>query len=77
MTRKLDFSVPEIHVTASDLLTPAQVAERLQVSAKTVREWLRDGRLPIPSLKLPGGGIRVRVEDLESYLVAQTEVDRS
>ncbi len=58
----------EIEVSASELLTPEQVGKVLQVTAKTVREWLRNGRLPIPHLKLPNGGIRIRESALSQYL---------
>ncbi len=47
------------------LLTPAQVGERLQVTERTVYQWLRDGRLA--GLKL-GRLWRVRPEDLEAFL---------
>ncbi len=47
------------------LLTPAQVGERLQLTERTVYEWLRDGRLA--GLKL-GRLWRVRSEDLEAFL---------
>jgi len=47
------------------LLTPAQVGERLQVTERTVYQWLRDGRLV--GLKL-GRLWRVRSEDLEEFL---------
>ena len=47
------------------LLTPEQVAERLQVTERTVYEWLRRGTLP--ALKL-GRLWRIRPEDLEGFL---------
>ena len=47
------------------LLTPEQVAERLQVTERTVYGWLRRGRLP--ALKL-GRLWRIRPEDLEAFL---------
>ena len=47
------------------LLTPAQVGERLQLTERTVYEWLRDGRLL--GLKL-GRLWRIRPEDLEAFL---------
>ena len=50
----------------SDLLTVEEVAERLRVTARTVRTWCTDGELPY--VRLPKGGIRVRVEDLELML---------
>ena len=50
----------------SDLLTVEEVAERLRVTPRTVRTWCSDGDLPC--VRLPKGGIRVRVEDLELML---------
>jgi excisionase family DNA binding protein len=48
------------------LLTPEQVAERMNLSVLTVRAWLRSGRLP--GVK-PGGRIwRVRETDLDEYI---------
>jgi len=47
------------------LLTPEQVAERLQVTERTVYGWLRRGTLP--ALKL-GRLWRIRPEDLEAFL---------
>lgn len=47
-------------------LTVAQVAERLGVSVRTVKRWLEDGRLR--HVRLPGGGIRVAVAELEQVL---------
>ena len=47
------------------LLTPEQVAERLQVTERTVYGWLRRGKLP--ALKL-GRLWRIRSEDLAAFL---------
>jgi len=47
------------------LLTPEQVAERLQVTERTVYGWLRRGKLP--ALKL-GRLWRIRPDDLETFL---------
>jgi excisionase family DNA binding protein len=47
------------------LLTPEQVAERLQVTERTVYGWLRRGKMP--ALKL-GRLWRIRPEDLEAFL---------
>ena len=47
------------------LLTPEQVAKRLQVTEWTVYGWLRRGKLP--ALKL-GRLWRIRPEDLETFL---------
>ena len=48
------------------LLTARDVAERLGVSAETVLRWVRDGKLP--AIKLPGGAIRVREDEIEAWL---------
>jgi len=51
-----------------ELLTPEQVAQRLQVKARTVQEWLRSGRLV--GLKL-GKLWRIRPNDLAAFLDRQ------
>ncbi len=47
------------------LLTPTQVAERLQITERTVYEWIRGGKLT--ALKL-GRLWRIHPEDLEAFL---------
>lgn len=47
------------------LLTPAQVGERLQVTERTVYQWLRDRQLVGHKL---GRLWRIRPEDLEELL---------
>lgn len=47
------------------LLTPEEVAERLAVSPKMIRAWLRDGRLP--GIRL-GRLWRVNPDALERFL---------
>ena len=47
------------------LLTPAQVAERLQITERTVYEWIRGGKLT--ALKL-GRLWRIHQDDLEAFL---------
>ncbi len=49
------------------LLTPVDVANRLQVNERTVTQWLRKGHLR--GFKI-GKEWRVSVEDLEAYLEA-------
>jgi excisionase family DNA binding protein len=51
-----------------ELLTPEEVAQRLQVKARTVQEWLRSGRLV--GLKL-GKLWRIRPNDLVAFLDRQ------
>lgn len=50
------------------LLTPEQVAARLQVTARTVYRWLMEGRLP--GVKL-GRLWRIRPEAFDAFLQAQ------
>ena len=50
------------------LLTPAQVAERLQIHERTVTRWLRDGYLR--GFKL-GKEWRVSPEDLQLFMESQ------
>jgi excisionase family DNA binding protein len=50
---------------ADTLLTPEQVAQRLQVTERTVYKWLSEGRLKGTKL---GRLWRIRPEDLEAYL---------
>jgi len=47
------------------LLTPEQAADRLAVSPKTLRDWLRDGKLK--GVKV-GRLWRVREADLDAFL---------
>ena len=47
------------------LLTPEQVAERLQITLNTIYVWLRSGRLPGVRM---GHRWRVRPEALEAFL---------
>ena len=54
-----------------NLLTPEQVAEKLQVSVLTVKKWLRSGKLQ--GVK-PGKLWRIEPEALEDFLHKETEV---
>ncbi len=47
------------------LLKPADVAERLNVSRGSVREWLRTGKL---KARKAGSQWRIREEDVEEFL---------
>jgi excisionase family DNA binding protein len=55
------------------LLSPTQVAERLQVSEYTAVKWMRQGRIKARKL---GKFWRVKPEDLETFIEGGTEVDR-
>lgn len=52
------------------LLTPEDAAERLAVSSKTIRDWLRAGKLKGAKA---GRLWRVREEDLEEFLKSNRE----
>jgi excisionase family DNA binding protein len=51
------------------LLTARQVADTLGVSAETVLRWTRRGDLP--AIRLPGGAIRYREDELDAWLAAR------
>ena len=48
------------------LLTAREVAGLLGVSSETVLRWTRRGDLP--AIRLPGGAIRYREDELEAWL---------
>lgn len=48
------------------LLTARSVADMLGLSAETVLRWIRRGDLP--AIRLPGGAIRIREDELEKWL---------
>ena len=50
----------------TELLTVAEVAERLKCRVETVRRYISEGRLR--ALMMPGGTYRVREEDLAGLL---------
>lgn len=55
-------------MTDEKLLTPEQVAERLQVTVQTIYTWMRSGYLP--SVKM-GRLWRIRPDDLENFIKSQ------
>jgi excisionase family DNA binding protein len=52
------------------LVTARSVAELLGVSTETVLRWTRRGELP--AVRLPGGAIRYRPNDLDEWLEQRT-----
>lgn len=58
-------------MTEDQLLTPPQVAERLQVNERTVTQWLRKGHLR--GFKI-GKEWRVSLRDLETFLEESANV---
>lgn len=49
--------------------TVRQVAEQYEVNPNTVYGWVKDGLLG--SLRLPGGDIRIRQEDIDAFEARQ------
>ncbi len=70
------FKARNRHMTEETLLTPPQVAQRLQVNERTVTQWLRKGHLR--GFKI-GKEWRVSARDLNAFLEKSanvpTEVD--
>ena len=58
----------------SGLLTAREVAGLLGVSTETVLRWTRRGDLP--AIRLLGGAIRFREDELDAWLVAQATAGR-
>ena len=52
--------------TAGPLITARQLAETLGVSTETVLRWTR--RQELPAIRLPGGAIRYRANEIETWL---------
>jgi excisionase family DNA binding protein len=50
----------------SGLMTARTVAEQLGVSPETVLRWTRRGELP--AIRLPGGAIRYREDEIDGWL---------
>lgn len=60
------------------MLTVTDVSERLNVHPKTVRRWLRDGRLKgtkLPTGQWGRGAWRVTEEDLREFLNGSNKDD--
>jgi excisionase family DNA binding protein len=56
------------------LLTAREVAGLLGVSAETVLRWTRRGDLP--AIRLPGGAIRFREDELDGWLTGRATPGR-
>ena len=56
----------------SKMLTPAQVAERLNVTARTAQRWMAEGALP--AILLPSGDYRVTPEALTAWEAERLEI---
>jgi excisionase family DNA binding protein len=60
----------EGEIMTDNLMTPEEVAEKLNVTVNTVREWLRSGELT--GVKL-GRIWRVRTEDLKAWVESNVQ----
>ena len=60
---------------AEDLLTPAQVAKRLQVSPRWVRDHATRRAPRIPAVDL-GARLRFRRADIEEFIKSQTGLSK-
>lgn len=49
----------------SELMTTQELAQELKFSARTIRQWAQQGRLPAIRI---GGQLRFRRRDIESWL---------
>ncbi|MEZ4446165.1 MAG: response regulator [Polyangiaceae bacterium] len=56
-----------VEITSESVLTSHQVGRLLQVSRRSVNNWIEQGRLT--AFRTPGGHRRVRVPDLVAFLV--------
>jgi excisionase family DNA binding protein len=57
-------------VDQTKFLTIGEVAERLYVSTRTVRRWIKSGDLSVHQF---GRVVRISVSDLRSFLTAHRE----
>lgn len=57
----------------SPLLTVRELAARLRVSLATAYQLLKQGKIPAIRVGAGGGSLRVRVRDVELFLVAMTQ----
>jgi excisionase family DNA binding protein len=55
----------------SEFLTTRQLAERLQVSPETIRDWARKGRIPVIRVNA-----KIRRYDLAAVLASLREADQ-
>lgn len=61
-------------VSTRRLLTLQEVADELAVSYWTVRRWAHEGKMPY--VRLPGGFMRIRPQDLAMLKATQSESRR-
>jgi DNA (cytosine-5)-methyltransferase 1 len=59
---------------STELMTVSQTAKYLQLSDKTVRRLIKDGRLS--ASKISDRSLRIRTSDVDAYIQAHTNVKR-
>jgi excisionase family DNA binding protein len=55
-----------VKISGQEYLSTAEVAQRLGVRADSIRHWISDGRVQIPSQKI-GSARLFRREDVEAF----------
>jgi excisionase family DNA binding protein len=63
-----------VAATPDRLLTARDLADRLGVSVETVLRWTRRG--DVPAIRLPGGAIRYREDEIECWLEERATTSR-
>ncbi len=58
-------------VSTCELLTTAELAERLKISVATVRRWRHSGKGP-NYVRFGRNDVRYRLEDVDAFLKSQT-----
>ena len=56
------------------MMTARELSAPLGVSAETVLRWTRRGELP--AIRLPGGAIRYRPEEIEAWLESRATEEK-
>ncbi|MTE10442.1 helix-turn-helix domain-containing protein [Corynebacterium aurimucosum] len=60
-------------VSTCELLTTADLAERLKISVATARRWRHNGKGP-NYVRLGHNDVRYRLEDVDAFLKGQTVI---
>lgn len=58
-------------ISTCELLTTAELAERLKISVATARRWRHSGKGP-DYVRLSPNDVRYRLEDVDAFLKKQT-----
>lgn len=66
-------SIASLSPSATDLLTPDQVAATLGLSHRTLAAWRSSRRNPLPYVKV-GSRVRYRPKDVSTWLESRTHI---